>query len=81
MHLGNIVVLCDRCERGYRRMAIDVFAAVAMEKYAREEEVFGFRLPVEDDREFELHRARRYAEGIYAARHPEQQLETASVSY
>jgi hypothetical protein len=70
MHLGNIVVLCNRCESGYRRMAIDVFAAVAMAKYEKEEQVFGFRLPVEAERDFELRLARKEAERIYDEQHP-----------
>lgn len=78
MHLGNIVVLCDRCEASYRLMSIDVFARVAMAKYEREEEIFGFRLPVETSREFELRLARREAESLYAATHPESaELEAA----
>lgn len=66
MHIGNVVVLCDACERAFRPMSIDVFAKVAMVKYEIEERVFGTRLPVEPDRQFELRRARREAERRYA---------------
>jgi len=50
MHIGNIVILCDHCEKTYRPMSIDVFARVAMNKYELEEKIFGARLPVETDR-------------------------------
>lgn len=80
MHIGNIVVLCDRCEKTYRPMSIDVFARVAMNKYELEEKIFGSRLPVESDRQLELRRARRDAERIYAARHPEIDLTESEAS-
>jgi hypothetical protein len=80
MHIGNIVVLCDHCEKTYRPMSIDVFARVAMNKYELEEKIFGARLPVETDRQLELRRARRDAERIYAARHPEIDLTDSDVS-